>query len=477
MTICTRFAPSPTGYLHIGGARTALFAWLFARHHHGQFILRIEDTDRQRSTQASVDAILEGMKWLGLDYDQGPFYQTERMERYINAIEQLLMEGHAYRCYCNKARLEQLRERQIANKQKPRYDGHCRNDNLPHRNDPYVIRFKNPIAGAVRFEDQVYGAISVSNSELDDLIIQRSDGMPTYNFTVVIDDWDMEITHVVRGDDHINNTPRQINILTALNAKVPVYAHVPMILGPDGARLSKRHGAVSVLQYRDEGYLPEALLNYLVRLGWSHGDQEIFSLPELIEKFELKAINRAASSINPEKLVWLNQHYLKTLSTPELTQHLSFYFDQEGIDTSAGPSLDQLIQSQAQRSKTLIEIVEKSRYFYQEIEQYNASSADKFLTQSIVPALNQVSRELSNLDDWTDAAIADIVKNTVKAFGLKFPALAQALRVALTGDIISPPINETILLLGKAKTIQRITQATHFIDKIDKMVDKESTNP
>ncbi|MEE9425529.1 MAG: glutamate--tRNA ligase, partial [Methylococcales bacterium] len=310
MTVTTRFAPSPTGYLHVGGARTALYSWLHARKSAGEFVLRIEDTDRERSTQESVDVILEGMKWLELDYDKGPFYQTQRFERYAELIQTLLEQGKAYRCYCTREEIDTLRDEQMARKEKPRYDGRCRNRTDVGEGLKSVIRFRNPDDGAVVFEDLVRGAISVQNQELDDLIIARSDGTPTYNFTVVVDDMDMGITHVIRGDDHINNTPRQINILRALGAKLPIYAHVPMILGADGARLSKRHGAVSVLQYREDGYLPKALLNYLVRLGWSYGDQEVFTVDEMIELFDLKDINRAASTFNNEKLLWLNHHYL-----------------------------------------------------------------------------------------------------------------------------------------------------------------------
>lgn len=311
MTVRTRFAPSPTGFLHVGGVRTALFSWLYAKRHHGEFILRIEDTDQERSTKESVRAILDGMAWLGMDYDEGPFYQTERYERYKQVAQQFLDEGKAYRCECSKERLEALRTEQLAAKEKPRYDGHCRDKNLPISDKPFVIRFKNPEQGTVTFHDEVYGEIHVANSELDDLILVRSDGHPTYNFAVVIDDIDMKITHVIRGDDHINNTPRQINLFQALKAPIPVFAHLPMILGEDGKRLSKRHGAVSVLQFKELGVLPHALLNYLVRLGWSHGDQEIFSIKEMIECFDLKNVSRGVSSFNYEKLYWLNQHYTK----------------------------------------------------------------------------------------------------------------------------------------------------------------------
>ncbi len=364
--IRTRFAPSPTGYLHIGGARTALYCWLYARKTKGTFILRIEDTDLERSTPESVQAILDGMQWLNLDYDEGPFYQTKRFDRYKEVIEQMLAAGTAYRCYCSKERLEQLREEQMTNKEKPRYDGRCRH--LTEAQDgSYVVRFKNPETGIVEFDDLIRGKLSFANTELDDLIIARSDGTPTYNFTVVVDDWDMNITHVIRGDDHINNTPRQINILRALGATPPLYAHVPMILGTDGKRLSKRHGAVSVLQYREEGFLPEALLNYLVRLGWSHGDQEIFSIPELIEYFEISDINRAAAAFNNEKLLWLNQHYLKTSDPEHVAKELAWHMQKLNIDTNHGPALAEVVKAQAERCKTLHEMALRSRFLYENV--------------------------------------------------------------------------------------------------------------
>ena len=343
MVVRTRFAPSPTGFLHVGGVRTALFSWLYARAHQGEFILRIEDTDKERSTEPSVQAILEGMHWLGLDSDEGPFYQTDRYPRYKSIAQQMLDEGSAYRCYCTKERLEGLREGQLANKEKPRYDGHCRSKNLKAGDTPFVVRFKNPTTGAVSFSDQVYGDIHVNNNELDDLILVRSDGNPTYNFAVVIDDWDMQITHVIRGDDHINNTPRQINLFNALNAPIPIFAHLPMILGEDGKRLSKRHGAVSVLQFKELGFLPHALLNYLVRLGWSNGDQEIFSIDEMIANFDLSNVSRGVSSFNYDKLYWLNQHYQKSDPPASVAKALAWHFIEQGIDATQGPSLTDLV--------------------------------------------------------------------------------------------------------------------------------------
>ena len=355
--IKTRFAPSPTGYLHVGGARTALYSWLFSRHNKGEFVLRIEDTDLERSTQPAIDAIMDGMNWLNLNWDEGPYYQTKRFDRYNQVIDQMLAAGTAYRCYCSKERLEKLREDQMAKGEKPRYDGCCRHGDHNHTPDePHVVRFLNPQEGSVIFDDKIRGPIEFSNQELDDLIIRRTDGSPTYNFCVVIDDWDMEITHVIRGEDHINNTPRQINILKALGAPVPEYAHVSMILGDDGKKLSKRYNAVSVMQYRDDGYLPEALLNYLVRLGWSHGDQEIFSIDEMIKDFTLEAISKSASAFNTDKLLWLNHHYINTLPAEQVAVHLDWHIKQQNIDTSNGPSLVELIKLLGERCKTLKEM-------------------------------------------------------------------------------------------------------------------------
>lgn len=363
--IKTRFAPSPTGYLHVGGARTALYSWLFSRHNKGEFVLRIEDTDLERSTQPAIDAIMDGMNWLNLNWDEGPYYQTKRFDRYNQVIDQMLAAGTAYRCYCSKERLEKLREDQMAKGEKPRYDGCCRHGDHNHTPDePHVVRFLNPQEGSVIFDDKIRGPIEFSNQELDDLIIRRTDGSPTYNFCVVIDDWDMEITHVIRGEDHINNTPRQINILKALGAPVPEYAHVSMILGDDGKKLSKRYNAVSVMQYRDDGYLPEALLNYLVRLGWSHGDQEIFSIDEMIKDFTLEAISKSASAFNTDKLLWLNHHYINTLPAEQVAVHLDWHIKQQNIDTSNGPSLVELIKLLGERCKTLKEMAESCHYFY-----------------------------------------------------------------------------------------------------------------
>jgi glutamyl-tRNA synthetase len=464
MQVRTRFAPSPTGSLHIGGARTALYCWLLARKCNGTFILRIEDTDLERSTPESVTAILESMAWLELDYQEGPFYQTQRFERYHAAIQLLLEQGKAYRCYCSKERLEKLREQQLANKEKPRYDGHCRHLTAAEapQQATYVVRFANPPQGTVGFDDQVRGLVTFQNSELDDLIIARSDGTPTYNFTVVVDDWDMKVTHVIRGDDHINNTPRQINILKALEAPIPLYAHVPMILGADGKRLSKRHGAVSVMQYRDEGFLPDALVNYLVRLGWSHGDQEIFSRQELIEYFSLREINRAPGAFNPEKLLWLNQHYIKHSDPEEIAKHLIWHMNKLGIDISKGPALTDLIQAQAERCKTLVEIAEKSRFFYQAEITYDQQAVEKNFTPETHIALQKLYQHFAELTDWKKESLHEIIQTTASELNLGMGKVAQPLRVALTGGTISPPIDITLVLLGKTISLTRIKKALEY---------------
>lgn len=464
-TVRTRFAPSPTGYLHIGGVRTALYCWLYAKKHHGKFILRIEDTDRERSTDAAVQAILASMQWLGLDWDEGPFYQTKRFERYQEVIQYLLDSGHAYRCYCSKERLETLRNNQMNNKEKPRYDGHCRQETNP-QTGPYVIRFKNPTTGTVEFNDAIRGLISIQNSELDDLILVRSDGVPTYNFAVVIDDIDMNISLVMRGEDHIANTPRQINIFKALNAKIPEFAHIPMILGDDGKRLSKRHGAVSVLHYKQNGFLPEALLNYLVRLGWSHGDQEIFSLQELSTIFDLRAINRSAAIFNQEKLLWLNQHYLKTLPVEYLANQLAWHFKELKINTTNGPSLPQLILAQRERAKTLVELAEKSRYFYEDFPEFDEKAAKKQLTTTAAKALQLVFNQCQQLTTWQANQLHSIIHNTAEQLAMPLGKIAQPIRVAVTGNTISPPIDITLELLGKSKVLQRLEKALAYINNI-----------
>jgi glutamyl-tRNA synthetase len=461
----TRFAPSPTGYLHIGGARTALFSWLYARKHGGKFVLRIEDTDLQRSTMESVNAILEGMTWLGLEYDEGPFYQTERFDRYDAVIQKLLKSDHAYKCYCSKERLEKLREQQMANKEKPRYDGHCRNLSEPVDGVEPVIRFKNPTDGFVVIDDAIKGKVVVQNSELDDLIIARSDGSPTYNLTVIVDDMDMGITHVIRGDDHLNNTPRQINMLRALGAELPRYAHAPMILAEDGTKLSKRvHGeTVSVIQYRNMGYLPEALLNYLVRLGWSHGDQEIFSIDEMIELFDIKDVNSAASSINPEKLLWLNQQYIKN-STPEhVAHHLSWHLGNLDIDPSQGPDIVDVVKVQQDRAKTLVEMAQASVCFYKEYDEFDAGAAKKHLRPVVKEPLEALREKLSGLDTWTAEAVHQAINTTAEQFELKMAKIGMPLRVAVTGGGVSPSIDITMQLIGRERCLRGIDKALKYI--------------
>ena len=466
MTVRTRFAPSPTGYLHVGGARTALFSWLYARKHGGQFVLRIEDTDLERSTADSVNAILEGMTWLGLEYDEGPFFQTKRFDRYREVIQQLLDSGHAYKCYCSRERLNALREEAMANKTKPRYDGHCRNGVEPPSPDaPYVIRFKNPHDGEVVVDDLVRGRVSFRNEELDDLIIQRSDGSPTYNLSVVVDDADMQITHVIRGDDHLNNTPRQINILKVLGLPVPIYAHLPMILAEDGVKLSKRvHGeAVSVIQYRKDGYLPEALLNYLVRLGWSHGDQEVFSIDEMIELFDLVAVNKAASSFNPEKLLWLNQQYIKATDPLHVARHLSHHLGLMGIDPAQPPDLHEVAKAQLERARTLVEMAEISQFFYRDFDGYDEQSAKKHLRPVALEPMGKVKTGLEGLDSWTAESVYQVVKDVAEELGLKIGKVAQPLRVAVVGRAASPSIDVTLYLVGKEACLRRIDRAMDFM--------------
>ena len=462
MKVRTRFAPSPTGYLHVGGARTALFSWLYARKMGGQFILRIEDTDRERSTQESVTVILEGMEWLGLDYDEGPFYQTDQFDRYKEVIQQLIDTGHAYHCECTKQRLAELREQQMANKEKPRYDGCCRDKDLAAA-DNTVVRFKNPLEGDVIIEDMVKGRVVINNRELDDLILARTDGTPTYNLTVVVDDWDMKMTHIIRGDDHLNNTPRQINILKALGAELPVYAHVPMILGDDGKRLSKRHGAVSVLEYKENGFLPEALINYLVRLSWSHGDQEIFSREEMIALFDAFDVNTSASTFNTEKLLWLNQHYIKNKAPVELAKQLQRFIHARYYNTDNGPDLMDVLKVYQERCSTLAELAEEIHFLYDDFDEYNAKLEKKQFKEATLPILESLKQQYENLDDWTAESIHHVVENTVNTLEVGFGKVGQPLRLAVTGHGKSPAIDVTLELLGKEKTLSRINQAIDYI--------------
>jgi glutamyl-tRNA synthetase len=456
MTVVTRFAPSPTGLLHLGGARTALFCWLYARRHGGKFILRIEDTDLQRSTPEAVQVILDGMEWLGLKADAGPFYQTQRFPRYAEVLERMLREGTAYRCYCTKQELEEERAKQLARKDKPRYSGLCRDRTDVREGVAPVVRFKNPMDGAVVVEDLVHGPVTFENRELDDLIIARSDGSPTYNFCVVVDDMDMGITHVIRGDDHLNNTPRQMNMLQALRAKPPAYAHVPMILGADGAKLSKRHGAVSVLQYEDEGYLPWALLNCLVRLGWSHGDQEIFTLEEMVANFDIKALNKAAAAFNPEKLLWLNQQHLMRSTPAAVAPYLRAQLLRLGIETDDQALLEGVIGAQRERAKTIKEMAQNSRYFFAATIDLDPKAASKHLTAAELPTLERLRARLAATSDWSAAKLNEALKALAEELGVGLGKIAQPLRVAVTGSTISPPIDVTLALLGRDTTLARL---------------------
>ncbi len=450
----TRFAPSPTGYLHIGGARTALFSWAFARKHGGRFILRIEDTDLERSTPESVQAILESMAWLGLDYDEGPFYQMQRMDRYREVIRQLLAEGKAYHCYCSKEELEAMREAQRAKGLKPRYDGRCRHRTEPVPGVTPVVRFKNPLDGEVIIDDLVKGRVVVSNAELDDLIIARADGTPTYNFCVVVDDWDMAVTHVIRGDDHLNNTPRQINILKALGAPIPQYAHVPMILGHDGERLSKRHGSVSVTQYRDEGYLPEALLNYLARLGWAHGDDEIFSMAQFVEWFDLRDISKSPARFDPEKLAWVNAQYIKAADSARLVELARPFMAVDCCDPSRGPDPVKVVDLLKSRVSTLEELADAAVYFYRPLEA-RAELRAQYLTAEIRPVLEEVVARLEGIA-WTREAINQVLKEVVSSHKLKLPQVAMPLRVMVTGETQTPSIDAVMELIGQEETLRRL---------------------
>ena len=453
--IRTRFAPSPTGYLHIGGARTALFSWAFARKHGGKFILRVEDTDRERSTQQSTRAILDGMAWLGLDYDEGPFYQMERLSRYHEVIEQLLRDGHAYYCYASKEELDEMREQQRAAGQKPRYDGRWRDSKqTPPAGVKPVVRFKNPLSGDVVIEDLVKGKITVANSELDDLVMLRSDGIPTYNFGVVLDDLDMNISHVVRGDDHINNTPRQINILKALGAPLPQYAHVPMILGANGERLSKRHGAVSVMQYQEDGYLPSALINYLSRLGWSHGDEEIFSREQLIDWFDLKSISHSPAKFDPEKLRWLNQHYLKTMDVNHLLELTIPFLERNKCEVATGPDLIKIVELLKGRVNTVEELADAAVYFFRPLIPSDELIAQHF-SPEIKPVLDDLMEKFLTIE-WNHETINTEIKSTAKAHQTKMPKLAMPLRVMVTGESQTPSIAAVLELLGREESLTRI---------------------
>ena len=463
MTIRTRFAPSPTGMLHIGGIRTALFSWLYAQHHQGEFVLRIEDTDRERSTDEAVTIILEGMEWLGLSANEEPIYQTSRFDRYAEIIQQLLEKDQAYYCYCSKEEVDAMREEAMAKGEKPRYNGYWRDrDEAPPAGVAPVVRFKNPLAGEVVVRDLIQGEVNFQNRELDDLIIARSDGTPTYNFTVAIDDMDMQISHVIRGDDHLNNTPRQMNILAALGANIPEYAHVPMILGPDGKKLSKRDGAASVLDYRDQGYLPEALLNYLIRLGWSHGDQELFSRSEMISLFDVQEVNTSAAAINPEKLQWLNQQYIMQKSDNELAELVTQYIE---YDTSNGPALSDICSALKERAKTLVDLAEQARCYYEDFEEFDANAAKKHLRPVVLDPLSTLYQELESLETWQAENLHQVIEKTAATYDLNMGKIGQPLRVAITGSGVSPGIDITLTLVGRERTLQRMQKAIEFIRK------------
>ena len=459
--IRTRFAPSPTGYLHIGGARTALFNYLFARHHRGQFVLRIEDTDRERSTPEAIAAILESLRWLQLEWDEGPFFQTQRLSLYRAKIEELLAKGKAYPCVCTPQELEAKRQAAQKEKRKPSYDGTCRPREgvapaLP-TDKPFTVRFRSPQAGTTVVNDAVKGTVVFDNRELDDLIIARSDGTPTYNFCVVVDDIDMRITHIIRGDDHLANTPRQIQLYEAFGEPLPEFAHVPLILGTDKARLSKRHGATSVTSYRDMGYFPEAVVNYLVRLGWSHGDQEIFSHEELIKKFSLDAVGKSAGVFNPEKFLWLNFHYMKTKPLPELAREIVPYIQAKGYAVPDDSRwLQNMIATLRERAKTLTDLVESARYFLTDDYPVDEKAAKRFLAPEIGAPLSKLIEKLSGLDDFTEANVEQAFSDVLTELGLPMGKLAQPVRVALTGSTVSPGIHEVIAVLGKTRTLERL---------------------
>jgi glutamyl-tRNA synthetase len=461
----TRFAPSPTGDLHIGGARTALFSWLLARHAQGVFILRIEDTDVARSTRESIQVILDAMTWLGMDWDEGPFYQTQRISFYQEAAEKLLKEGRAYRCYCTPEELETKREAALKAGIKPKYDRTCLGRKSFPSEKPSAIRFLSPEEGKTVVEDLIQGRVEFDNTELDDLIMLRSDGLPTYNFSVVVDDATMGITHVIRGNDHLNNTPRQIQIYQALGYPIPKFGHVPMILGPDKKKLSKRHGAQSVMEYQKMGYLPQAVVNYLVRLGWSFGDQEEFTREELIEKFSLEAVGRSAAAINPGKLDWLNSQYIKKIELEELVQRVRPFIEAKGYSNIAPDLLRKAILSLRERVKTLVEMAEVSEFYFREEIAYDEKAAGKFLNQEITPMLEQVVTSLSKESTLEKENVHRLIQQLAETRGEPLVKIAQPIRVALTGRTVSPPIDEVMEVLGKGKVIQRLEKAIEYITK------------
>ena len=465
--IRTRFAPSPTGSLHIGGVRTALFSWLYAKHNQGEFILRIEDTDRERSTDESTQIILDSMKWLGLDFDEGPYYQSARLERYKEVIKQLIETGNAYYCYCTKEEVNTMRDEAIKRGEKPRYNGFWRDrkESPPSDVDP-VVRFKTPLDGQIIVDDLVQGKVVFDNKELDDLIIARADGSPTYNLTVVVDDMDMKITDVIRGDDHLNNTPRQVNILNALDMPLPNYAHVPMILSEAGKKISKRDDISNILKYKNDGYLHEAILNYLVRLGWSKGDQEVFSIEEMISEFDIKDVNKSASRINDEKLLWLNQEYLKNADNVYLKNLLVDIFNELSIQTDTGPDLNDLIEVQKKRTITLRDMADQSIIFYIDSIQYDAKLAEKFLKPIVLEPMQTLYKLLENMNEWNNENLKEAIEKSANSYDIKMAKLAQPLRVAVTGKNISPSIDDTLRLLGKKNTLKRLNSAIDYIENL-----------
>ncbi|MDH4226188.1 MAG: glutamate--tRNA ligase [Deltaproteobacteria bacterium] len=463
MTVKTRFAPSPTGYLHIGGARTALFNYLYARKHKGKFVLRIEDTDAERSTEASIQAILDGMEWLGLEYDEGPFYQSKRYDLYREYADKLLKKGDAYKCYCTAEELEERRKQALKEGRPPKYDGRCR-----ERTDspalPFALRFKvGP--GKTVVDDAVKGKTAFEHSDIEDVIILRSDTTPTYNFCVVVDDATMGITHVIRGDDHLNNTPKQMLMYDALGFPLPVFAHLPMILGSDKTRLSKRHGATSVTAYRDMGYLPEALINYLARLGWSHGDEEIFTLQSLIEKFTLENVGKSSGVFNPEKLIWLNHHYIKESSVESVAKHALPHFKELGIDAEHDPRLLQIVKTVKEKSRTFKETAESAAFYFATEIKYDEKAATKFLTKASLEPIEALIEALKPLASFDEPSVEAAFKGVIEAKGIKLVALAQPVRVAVTGNTVSPGIHETLSALGKERTLERLTKAAEHIRK------------
>ena len=463
--IRTRFAPSPTGVLHLGSVRTALFCWLYAKHCDGQFVLRIEDTDKERSTKENVNAILEGMSWLGMDYDEGPIFQTDRFERYHEIAKNWLELGKAYRCYCSKDELDKMRNKQKEKGEKTRYNGHCRDLKRNDSKEGFVLRFKNPLSGKVVVNDQVRGEVEFENHELDDLVIVRTDGSPTYNFAVVIDDADMNISHVIRGDDHLNNTPRQINMFKALGVNAPIYSHLPMILGDDGAKLSKRHGAVDIRDYREQGFIPEAILNYLVRLGWSYGDQEVFNTEEMIKLFDLSDINQSAAAFSSDKLLWLNQEYMMHATAESLVPHLRYHMDLIGIDRSDGPELIEVIEAYRERAETFTQMADACRYCYEEFDEIDPKAIKKQLRPVILEPMIALHSRLKLVEEWSHEIINACVNEVASIFDINMGKIGQPLRVAVTGISASPPIHVTLCLIGQERTLKRLERAIEIIKK------------